>query len=69
MDMKANLSCALFAFKKYAKQVDYPLAIQFVTDEETGGYNGTKYQVESGVKADFILATEPTNFHIAHQAK
>lgn len=69
MDMKANLSCALFAFKKYANELTYPCAIQFVTDEETGGYNGTKYQVEIGVRSDFVLATEPTNFHIVHQAK
>lgn len=69
MDMKANLTAALFAFKKYAKEVKYPLAFQLVTDEETGGYHGTRYQVEKGIKADFVLATEPTNFHIVHQAK
>ncbi len=69
MDMKGNLVSALLAFKSVAATVQYPVAIQFVTDEETGGFFGTKYQVDSGVRADFVLATEPTNFDIVHEAK
>lgn len=69
MDMKANLAAALFAFKDVAKTVEYPVALQFVTDEELGGFDGTKLQVEEGVRADFVLATEPTNFDIVHKAK
>lgn len=69
MDMKANLVAALFAFKDVAKTVEYPIALQLVTDEELGGFDGTKFQVEEGVRADFVLATEPTNFDIVHKAK
>lgn len=69
MDMKANLVCAIEAFKKLARKVSYPLALQVVTDEEIGGFKGTKHQVEQGVNADFVLSTEPTNFDIVHEAK
>lgn len=69
MDMKANLACAIAAFKDVAGVVKYPLALQLVTDEEIGGFDGTKYQVEQGVRADTVLATEPTSFDIVHQTK
>lgn len=69
MDMKANVACLLAAFKKVATTVSYPLALQLVTDEETGGFDGTKYQIEKGVRAEFIIAAEPTNFDIVYMAK
>lgn len=69
MDMKASAACLIMAFKDIAKDVSYPLAIQLVTDEETGGYYGTKYQVDKGVRADFVIAGEPTNFDIVNKAK
>ncbi|QQS59588.1 M20/M25/M40 family metallo-hydrolase [Candidatus Peregrinibacteria bacterium] len=70
MDMKANLACALLVFKKIAKSLHYPIALQLVTDEEVGGYNGTKYQIqEHGVRSDFVITTEPTNLNIVHKAK
>lgn len=69
MDMKANASCAIFAFKELASKVDYPLGLQITTDEEIGGGHGTKYQIEKGVDTEFVLATEPTNFDIVHKAK
>ena len=69
MDMKANLACAIMVFKELAGRVSYPLGLQLVTDEEIGGFNGTKYQIDQGVRADFVLATEPTNFDIVNKAK
>lgn len=69
MDMKANLSCAIFAFKNIAKKVKYPLALQIVTDEEIGGFNGTKHQIDKDVRADFVISVEPTNFDIVNRAK
>lgn len=69
MDMKANASCIVFAFKEMARKVNYPIGIQLTTDEEIGGYNGTRYQIEKGVRAGFVLASEPTNFDIVHKAK
>lgn len=69
MDMKANVACAIFAFRSVAKDLPYPVALQLVTDEEIGGFDGTKLQVEKGVRADFVIATEPTDFNIVHKAK
>lgn len=69
MDMKANVVCLIAVFKEVASVVSYPLALQLVTDEEIGGFDGTKYQVEKGVRADFVIAGEPTNFDIVHKAK
>lgn len=69
MDMKANTACLIFAFKEIAKKAPYTLGLQLTTDEEIGGFEGTKYQIEQGVQADFIIAGEPTNFDIVHKAK
>lgn len=69
MDMKSNVACMIAAFKQVASNIDVPIALQLVTDEEVGGFHGTKYQVEKGVRADFVLAGEPTNFDIVYQAK
>lgn len=69
MDMKANAACLIMAFKEVANKVSYPLGLQLVTDEEIGGNNGTKYQIEKGVRAEFIIAGEPTNFDIVYKAK
>lgn len=69
MDMKANVACLISAFKQVAYKVDYPLGLQLVTDEEIGGFDGTKYQIDEGVRADFVIAGESTNFDIVNQAK
>ena len=69
MDMKSNVACLVETFKNMANKVNYPLAIQLVTDEEVGGFYGTKYQIEQGVRADFVIAGETTNFDIVNQAR
>lgn len=69
MDMKANAACAIAVFKELAPKLPYPLGLQLTTDEESGGFDGTKYQIEKGVKANFVIATEPTNFDVVHKAK
>lgn len=69
LDMKSNLACMIYVFKEVASQVNFPLALQIVTDEELGGFNGTKYQVEQGVRSEFVIAGETTNFDIVHKAK
>lgn len=69
MDMKASVASFIVVFKALAKKVDYPLGIQFVTDEEVGGFNGTKYQIDQGIRADFVIVGETTNFCIENQAK
>lgn len=69
MDMKSNVACLIHTFKKMVSKVNYPLALQIVTDEEFGGFNVTKYQVDQGVKADFVIAGEATDFNIVNKAK
>lgn len=69
LDMKSNAACLILLFKEVAKMIKYPLALQLVTDEELGGFNGTKYQVEKGIGADFVIAGETTNFDIVSKAK
>ena len=68
-DMKAAAAVEILVFKKLAKKISYPLGLQLVTDEEIGGFNGTKYQVERGVKTEFVLAGEPTDFAVSNKAK
>lgn len=69
MDMKASVACLIMVFKEVANKVDYPLALQLVTDEEIGGFNGTKYQIDKGVSADFVIAAESTGLNIVNKAK
>lgn len=69
MDMKSSVACLILAFKEVAKRVNYPLALQLVTDEQTGSLYGTKYQVDMGVRANFVITGETTNFNIVNKAK
>lgn len=57
-DMKGAAAAEILAFKECAKQCPYPVGLQVVTDEEVGGFNGTKYQVAEGVLSDFVLVGE-----------
>ena len=68
-DMKAAAAVEILVFKELADKVSYPLGLQLVTDEEVGGFKGTKYQVDQGVRAEFIVVGEPTNLDIGHKAK
>ncbi len=69
VDMKAAAAAEILIFKEMAAQVTFPVGLQLVTDEEVGGFDGTKYQVEQGVRADFVIAGEPTDFGINDRAK
>jgi succinyl-diaminopimelate desuccinylase len=69
MDMKASVACLISVFRKAASQTNLPIGLQLVTDEEIGGFDGTKFQVEQGVRAKLVIAGESTGFDIANQAK
>ncbi|MCD5409426.1 MAG: M20/M25/M40 family metallo-hydrolase [Methanocellales archaeon] len=69
MDMKASVACLIIAFKEVANKIDYPLGLQLVTDEEIGGFNGTKHQIDKGVKADFVIVGESTGLNIENETK
>ncbi len=68
-DMKAAAAVMILVFKEMAKKVNYPLGLQLVTDEELGGHNGTKYQIEKGVKSDFVLCGDASNLEVVNKSK
>ncbi len=69
MDMKASVASFVEVFKEVANKINYPLGLQLVTDEEIGGFHGTKYQIDNGVRAEFVIVGETTNFKIENEAK
>lgn len=68
-DMKSAAAVMILLFKEIAEKVDYPLGLQLTTDEEIGGMEGTKHQIDKGVRADFVITGEGTNLRAVHQSK
>lgn len=68
LDMKSGVAVLVSVFKDLAKELLYPIGLSLTTDEETKSL-GAKHQVEKGVKADFVISGEPTNFKIGNQHK
>ena len=72
-DMKAACIVLADAFIEFVDKVPYALGLQIVTDEESTGVRGTRYQIEQGVRADFIICGEcgrsPKVHEIANEAK
>jgi len=72
-DMKAAAVVLTAMFCEYVDKVPYPLALQIVTDEEANGHDGTKYQVQQGVRGDFVICGDcgrTSDVHeIANEAK
>jgi succinyl-diaminopimelate desuccinylase len=69
IDMKAAAAVEILVFAEIARSLPYPIGLQLVTDEENAGFHGTKYQVEKGVRTEFVIAGEPTDFHINNKTK
>lgn len=69
-DMKAGCIAIINAMIELSKEeLPCKVMLQLVTDEETGGFNCTKYLVDEGYTGDFVICTEPTNLDIGIQAK
>ena len=68
-DMKISGLAEALAFRELAGTVAYPLALQLVTDEEVGGRDGTRHQIERGVRGDFVLIGETTGLRIVTESK
>ncbi|MBA3723488.1 MAG: M20/M25/M40 family metallo-hydrolase [Candidatus Levybacteria bacterium] len=69
-DMKAAVAVMMTLLKELNKDIHYPIALQITSDEEQSGINGAKYQVDQGVRGEFILSGEcGSNFHIKNEAK
>lgn len=69
LDMKIAVLIYARTFAKLAATLDYPVGLQIVTDEEPGGYNGTLYQYQQGVRADMFITGEQSGNDIGVAAK
>jgi succinyl-diaminopimelate desuccinylase len=68
-DMKVTGLVQAQVFRELAAALPYPLALQLVTDEETGGRDGTRYQVEQGVTGEFVIIGETSGLRIVTESK
>lgn len=65
-DMKGPDAAMILAFLKMAEMDDPPdIALMLTGDEEVGGFDGVKYMVEEGYKADCVVVPDGgDNFEI-----
>ncbi|MBM4414564.1 MAG: M20/M25/M40 family metallo-hydrolase [Chloroflexi bacterium] len=70
-DMKGAAAVLIRLAQDLAKMSEPPdVNFQFVTDEEIGGYHGTRYLLEEqGFTCDFFITAEPTDLNICHMHK
>lgn len=69
-DMKAAAAAIIMLYKELAPTLPYACGLQITTDEEIGGEDGTKYQLQNGVRADFAITGESgSNLGITHESK
>lgn len=61
LDMKGTAVCLVDAFCEAVLHVPYQLGLQIVCDEEIGGYDGVRFQIDQGVQADFVVVGEYSN--------
>ena len=57
-DMKTAAVVLADIFCRLAPEVSYPLALQLVTDEETGGHDGVQHQIANGFRTRFAITGE-----------
>jgi succinyl-diaminopimelate desuccinylase len=68
-DMKVTGLLQAQVFRELAAALPYPLGLQLVTDEETGGRDGTLHQIERGVTSDFVLIGESSGLRIVTESR
>lgn len=68
-DMKISALVMAHAFAECAATATAPIALQLVTDEEVGGRHGTRYQIEQGVDADFVVIGEQTGLAVVTDSR
>lgn len=71
-DMKGGLAAMLEvveAFKDAGVEPKGDLILEFVVDEERGGYSGTKWCVEKGIRGDYAVVCEggDNKIHVCHK--
>jgi succinyl-diaminopimelate desuccinylase len=68
-DMKVSALVLAQVFREQAAGCARPIGLQLVTDEEIGGRNGTKHQLDQGVRADFVIIGEQSGLEIVADSK
>jgi succinyl-diaminopimelate desuccinylase len=68
-DMKVSGLAEALAFRELAATLPYPVALQLVTDEESGGRNGTRHQLDQGVRGRFVIIGETSGLRIVTASK
>lgn len=68
-DMKVSALGLALAFRELAGRVAYPLGLQLVTDEESGGRDGTLHQLREGVASRFALIGEASGLRVVTECK
>ena len=68
-DMKVTGLLAAQVFRELAPSLPYPVALQLVTDEEAGGRDGTRHQLDHGVRGRFVIVGETSGLRIVNESK
>jgi succinyl-diaminopimelate desuccinylase len=68
-DMKVSGLAMAAVFRDLARDLPYPLGLQLVTDEESGGYDGTGYQLAHDVTCAFAILGETSRLSIVTESK
>lgn len=68
-DMKAATFLLADIFRRCGADSPLTIGLQVVSDEENSGYNGAKYQLSNGLKADFIISGEMTDLDICNETR
>jgi succinyl-diaminopimelate desuccinylase len=68
-DMKVAALVLARVFGDLAHDLDYPIALQLVTDEEVGGRDGTGHQVALGVTGGFVIIGEQSGLRLVTESK
>lgn len=68
-DMKSAALIMTLAFIDMAVHTNKPIGLQLVTDEELGGADGTGYQMNMDLQANFAIIGEHTDLEINTESK
>lgn len=68
-DMKLAALLMTDVFCKIATTTQNKIGLQIVADEEVGGYNGVRHQLDEGVRAKFAITGEMTDLDVCYESR
>ncbi|HEY0536268.1 MAG TPA: M20/M25/M40 family metallo-hydrolase [Actinoplanes sp.] len=68
-DMKVAALVLAEVFRETARDLPFALGLQLVTDEEVGGHDGTAFQVDQEVAAEFVVIGEQSGLRVVAESK